>query len=301
MPKRTSKIKHLSSYFASKWCYDWNNSRFLCAEPTRVSYLKTKEVFEIKSRIWAVNTEKAILQLTEETNYLTNQQLIDCSYPICATDTPDANCIDAKINDFYLLDIDPLKLGNIPNKILNDAIYLQVSENEEWICNNFFTDEENELNFSIPDLHPTVKKALKKACREEVKKRKAELISSINKHENYDLQLETVPPVKLVFGQEVSVSKKLIGKGLAILNGMALDYSPSAMGRAAKFHEWLKKMNEAGHQITNVKGIFNGAYAEGILVVAVSDIALSDAIKIVAQTGVRVGLFIDQNRLLSVI
>lgn len=299
MPNITNRIRVLSNYFASKWCYDWNNARFLCAEPTCVSFQKSKEVFEIRSRIWAVDTQSAILQLTEEINHLTIQQLLDCRSPTCAADTADADCIDSKINDFYLLNIDSKELDYINEGILNKAIELQASENEEWIASHFFIDDEDELTFTIPNVHPILQKSLRKACQKLAKKRKAKLTLSTNK--NYDLQLETVPPVKLVFGQEVSISEDLIGQGLAILNGMALDYSPNAMGRAAKFHDWLKKMSQSGHKITNVKGVFNGTYAEGILVVAVSDIALSDAFKIAAQTGVRAGLFLDQNRFLSVI
>ena len=160
---------------------------------------------------------------------------------------------------------------------------------------DYFT-EEDPFEFVLPDgLHPTVHTVLERLCREEAQKLREEETAYELEIRLFDLIIETDPPMTVKLGQKVECSQEMLGKGIALLNGMPQDRSAGAHGRASIFKRWIESTKSSGHLVALAKGVFAGKEVDGVLAIAVFDLSLQESEKAIKSTSNGIGLFIGED------
>lgn len=286
--------------FAASWCYDWNESWFLGVDELSITP-SHDNTLQITTKVWAVNEEICELQLAVSVYKLTEEQLKQSSSPMNATDEPDADFINGYLTGFKLFTDNPDELKDVPKDVLVNAVDRICENRIEVVTDLCFDDPVDDYVFHIPDFHPQVRRIVRKYCRAEAISRRRQGRESRRQDRRFELVIKADKETRIKAGRKAAGVLGYMGAGIGIFNGMAGGYSPSEMGRAIRFAEWLKIKQAEGCTIYPVSGIFKGEHAEGPLVVAVCNITKDEVESRCPYTWARSALFIGPTRLVQII
>ena len=299
--KLTQDLEDLAYDFARDWCYDLGTCSFL--ELAEVSIIHTPaNNLQITAKVFAVDDTTGDLQITNSVYELSIEQLENSRSPVDNRDSPDADFINGDLEIVELLRADFSEVKHVPRSILIDAIeqasYCALFDR---IVEECFEGQEERFSFVIPNLHPAVRRVIRKHCWERVAKRRREEIEWRRRTRQFNLVIKAEKEIPIKIGKRASGLNAIMGAGIGIFNGMSQHLSPSHMMRATRFAEWLDSKRSEGCAIYPVSGVFKGTEAEGPLLVAVCDISKEDVTDRAKYTDAGLALFIGSNRVVKII
>ncbi len=298
--KITQDLEGLAYDFARDWCYDWGTCSFL--KVAEVSIIHTSgNKLQIAAKVFAVDDRTGDLQLTKSVYELSMEQLENSSSPEGDRDSPDANFIDGDLEIIELLRADFSEVKHVPRSIVIEAIEkASYCAGFDRIVEECFEGQEEDFSFEIPNLHPAVRRVIRKHCWERVAQRRREEKESLRRNRQFELVIKAGKRIPIKIGKKATGLHAIMGAGIGIFNGMSQQLSPSHMVRANRFAEWLDSKRSEGCAIYPVSGLFQGKEATGPLVVAVCDISEEDVTDRAKYTAAGLALFIGHNRVVKV-
>jgi hypothetical protein len=297
--KVTRKLKNLAYDFACDWCYEWGNSSFLKVAEVSIIHTSANRL-KITAKVFAVDDSTGDLQLTSSVYELSMEQLENSSSPEGDRDSPDADFIDGDMEIIDLLRADFSEVKHLPRSIVIDATDELSDDAVEMIVEECFEGQEDDFSFEIPNLHPAVRRVIRKLCWERVAQRRREERELKRRNRQFELVITANKEIPIKIGKKATGLHAIMGAGIGIFNGMSQQLSPSHMGRATRFAEWLDSKRSEGCAIYPASGLFQGEEATGPLVVAVCDISEEEVTDRAKYTATGLALFIGPNRVVKV-
>jgi hypothetical protein len=173
-------IQKASEDFAANWGHDFYcNCEHRIKSAGRVVSLSEssgESIVRIETDVWVLRDDdnrKTIAHYIE-THEIEENELLNDTGPDHSTAFVPSDVIDLSYDEFDLMSTDSKALAKVPAQILNEAARLLADALEDNGFEDFFQGK-REWEYELPLLHPTIRRELKKRCREQSKKIKAEV------------------------------------------------------------------------------------------------------------------------------
>ena len=294
----SDRLKKLADRFACAWCYDWGGGRiFITGKADSITNIESN-IYELKTTTWALNLEDAELELSREIHCLTQEDLELESFPMGMGGAAPGEYVDFEQSGYPLFSDDHSELNAVPEIILKKAVKMYFDKNG---CLGDYFTEDDPYEYALPnDLHPKVYAVLERLCCAESKRLMKNQAAYERKIRQFDLILDSNPPIRVKTDQPVDVLQGIIGSGIGVFNGMPKSGSTGLnmqaySSKATSFKKWIESMTVKGHKVCSAKGVFAGEEAEGPLLIAVFDISRQETESAARSTSIGIGLFIGED------
>jgi hypothetical protein len=297
--RKPLKLKNLADLFACAWCYDWGGGRiFVAGKADSIRNIESN-IYELKCSTWALNLDDAELELSREIHRLTQEELELESFPMGIGDEAPGEYVDFEQSGYPLFSNDNHNLLDaVPEIILKKAVKMYFDKKGS--LGDYFT-EDDPYEYALPDdLHPKVYAVLERLCCAELKRLRKNHAAHESKIREFDLILDSNPPIRVKTDQPVDVLQGIIGSGIGVFNGMPQSGSTglnmqASSSKSSSFKKWIESMTVKGHKVCSAKGVFAGEEAEGPLLIAVFDVSRQETESVALSTSIGIGLFIGED------
>ena len=297
--RKPNKLKNLADLFACTWCYDWGGGRiFVAGKADSIRNIESN-IYELKCSTWTLNLEDAELELSREIHRLTQEELELESFPMGIGDEAPGEYVDFEQSGYPLFSNDNHNLLDaVPEIILKKAVKMYFDKKGS--LGDYFTEDEP-YEYALPDdLHPKVYAVLERLCCAELKRLRKNQSAHERKIQQFDLILDSDPPIRVKTDQPVDVLQGIIGSGIGVFNGMPQSGSTglkmqASSSKSSSFKKWIESMTVKGHKVCSAKGVFAGEEAEGPLLIAVYEVSRQETESVALSTSIGIGLFIGED------